>query len=76
MTRPEPTDADRRNWARGAYQLGYIDPDTGNPHKKGTLSADAWETGRSHRCLGHPMRDLPFTPTALSESFKNEGFEP
>lgn len=67
--RPEPTEQDRKNWARNAYEWGYGHPDDPNPYKKNTTSWDAWRTGREHRLMDFPMLDLPFHPTALSKSF-------
>lgn len=69
MSRPKPTEQDRKSWARNAYEMGYKHPHAGNPYKKGTLSWDAWNIGHEHRVTGSAMLDFPFRPTALSKSF-------
>lgn len=76
MTRPEPTEEDRANWALNAYQMGHRHPDTPEPvYKKFSRSWDAWREGREDRLTGKPMFDPPRYQTALSESFKS-GFKP
>lgn len=69
MTRPTPTDQDRANWALGAYQLAYRDPDAQCPYKRFSRSWEAWQEGREDRLTGKPMPDPPRHETALSRSF-------